>query len=172
MLQTVSTTVLLIKSVLLTTCLASLLECMEFFLSGTGSWMRLIIRWREPCLCLLGEPVCLLGQPCCLQLQQPARWDLISWGDGGWGDGWLCGFTLGGGLARDSLSNGMCHKQSTHLSGRRHHCYHIGLDLRVICVAVHVIGGVCDGYGSWHNVEHGKRSRACCVEDTLQAQKG
>ena len=128
--------------------------------------MRLIVRWREPCLCLLGEPVCLPGQPCYLQLQQPARWDSNSWGDGGWGNSWFCGFTSGGGLARDSLSNGTCHKQSTHLSGRRHHCYHIGLDLQVICVAVHVIGGACDGYGSWHNVEHRKQSCACCVEDT------
>jgi hypothetical protein len=87
-------------------------------------------------------------------------------GDSGWGDGWLCGFTSGGGLARDSLSNGMCHKQSTHLDGRRRRCYHIGLNLRVICIAMRIIGGACNRYGSWHDVEHGKRSRACCVEDT------
>jgi hypothetical protein len=29
-----------------------------------------------------------------------------------------------------------------------------------------VIGGACNGYGSWHDVEHGKRSCTCCVKDT------
>jgi hypothetical protein len=29
-----------------------------------------------------------------------------------------------------------------------------------------VIGGACDGYGSWHDIEHRKRSCTCCVEDT------
>ena len=89
---------LLIESVLLTTCSAYLLEHMEFFLGGMGSRTHLIVRWRESCLCLPVEPLCLLGQPCCFQLQQLACWDSNSWGDSRWGDGWLCGFTLGRGL--------------------------------------------------------------------------
>jgi len=85
---------------------AYLLECMEFFLGGMGSWMCLIIGWRESCLCLLVEPLCLPGQPCCFQLQQLAHWDSNSWGDSRWGDSWLRGFTLGRGLPGTVLETG------------------------------------------------------------------
>jgi hypothetical protein len=114
-------------------------------------------------------PLCLPGQSCCLQLFQPAcpaRWDTTSWGCGGWGDGWLCGFTSAWGLTCDCLRNGTCRNQSTHLGRRRCCCYRVRLDVRVICITMHVISRVCEGDRSWHNIEHGKGSRACAVEDT------
>ena len=75
---------------------------------------------------------------------------------------------VGRGTARDSLRNGTRRKQNTHLRGRRHRRYRIGLDVqvRVIHIAVCGIGGAFEGDGSWHDIEDGEGRRTCIVEDT------